>query len=223
VQAFWPGISLDLTGATLIDFDFRRASVRRARFNGATFQHLALFNEATFHNDAWFERVTFKGDVKFDGATFRGDALFMWTYFEGDASFEKVTFEGDAMFDSTIFYEHASFLKVDFQGVAGFITAGFGDVWFDTAVFHGAVGFRNARFGTSGIDRVSGARVQHLDDSDLNQRRVWPDGWTVQPDLVDPTRGRLERRRSAQDSEPALPASSTGSDHLQNHGTDQTQ
>jgi hypothetical protein len=39
-QAFWPGISLDLTGATLVDFDFAQVSVIQVQFVGAIFRVL---------------------------------------------------------------------------------------------------------------------------------------------------------------------------------------
>jgi hypothetical protein len=60
-RALWPGISLDLTGAALVDFNFARVSVVRAWFNKATFQGETGFVEATFQGYAWFTRATFKG------------------------------------------------------------------------------------------------------------------------------------------------------------------
>jgi hypothetical protein len=47
-EFFWPNTSLDLTGAALVDFDFKSVSVVQARFDGATFQGDAAFGGATF-------------------------------------------------------------------------------------------------------------------------------------------------------------------------------
>jgi hypothetical protein len=45
---FWPGIRLDLVGATLIDFNLRRGVMADASFRGATFSGTARFDRATF-------------------------------------------------------------------------------------------------------------------------------------------------------------------------------
>ena len=73
---FWPGIRLDLTGATLIDFNLMMPSWLTPGFGRATFTGHAWFDGATFSGDAWFERATFSGDATFSKATFSGDAEF---------------------------------------------------------------------------------------------------------------------------------------------------
>jgi hypothetical protein len=65
--------------------------------------------------------------------------------------------------------------------------------------------------------------VLHLDDPELNSRRVWPDGYTIDPDSADPTRGTLVRAEQVERPEPAGPPPSTGSRRAQHHGTDQIQ
>ena len=67
-QAFWPGISLDLTGATLVDFGFAQVSVIQAQFVGAAFQGHAEFGGAAFQGGAGFDRATFQGGTSFDEA-----------------------------------------------------------------------------------------------------------------------------------------------------------
>jgi uncharacterized protein YjbI with pentapeptide repeats len=47
-------MSLDLTGAALVDFNFERVSVVRARFNKATFQGDTQFGGATFQKSVGF-------------------------------------------------------------------------------------------------------------------------------------------------------------------------
>ena len=90
---FWPGIRLDLTGATLIDFDLDKGVVDGADFGGATFS-----------GNAWFEGATFSGDgATFSGATFSGDVWFSGATFSGDARFGGVTFSRKAWFDGATF------------------------------------------------------------------------------------------------------------------------
>ena len=86
---FWPGISLDLTGATLIDFVLRNCQSAGAIFDGATFTGDAGFNGATFTGGAKFDGATFTGGAWFDGATFTGGAKFIGATFTGDAWFDE--------------------------------------------------------------------------------------------------------------------------------------
>ena len=78
---FWSNIRLDLTGATLIDFDLVNgvmadASFHRAAFSGATlfggavFSGAARFGGAAFRGDAWFGEATFGGAARFGEAAF---------------------------------------------------------------------------------------------------------------------------------------------------------
>ncbi|MER5322938.1 pentapeptide repeat-containing protein [Streptosporangium roseum] len=69
-------MNLDLTGATLIDFDLTSGHVTKAIFDKATFTETARFSEATFTETAEFNGATFTGYVEFDGATFIRDAWF---------------------------------------------------------------------------------------------------------------------------------------------------
>ncbi|MFD8562648.1 pentapeptide repeat-containing protein [Streptosporangium canum] len=55
--AFWEGMNLDLTGATLIDFDLTSGHVTTA-----------IFDKATFAGDARFVEADFTGDADFGGA-----------------------------------------------------------------------------------------------------------------------------------------------------------
>ncbi|MBB4908551.1 pentapeptide repeat-containing protein [Actinophytocola algeriensis] len=73
---FWDGTDLDLSGATLVDFDLRACRVGTARFDGATFTGPARFDEATFTGSASFDRAAFTSGVGLAGVTFTGDATF---------------------------------------------------------------------------------------------------------------------------------------------------
>jgi hypothetical protein len=231
-RAFWPGISLDLTGAALVDFNFTSVSIVQARFVGAIFQGSIDFIRATFHGDASLDGASFHGDASFEFASFHGDASFDAASFHGDASFNDASFQGTAGFGRASFQGTAVFGPASFQGTAGFDGATFrGPVWFSGATFkedaqfgdatfqelagfsgatfHGWAGFAGATFhGAAGFNEVSFrvppefGRTKVLD---LNKQRVWPDGYTVLPDPADPTRGTLIRANQAEEPEPATP------------------
>ncbi|HWD45082.1 MAG TPA: pentapeptide repeat-containing protein, partial [Actinomycetota bacterium] len=119
-HAFWPGISLDLTGAILVGFSFSEVSVIKVRFVGATFQGGARFVEATFEGPAEFGQATFEGPAIFNKATFEGPAEFGQATFRGTAWFDEATFQGDARFGQATFQGDAWFVLATFQGHAGF-------------------------------------------------------------------------------------------------------
>ena len=143
---FWPGISLDLTGATLIDFSFDEGVVEDAWFGGATFTGTALFRQtsfgygwftgATFGSHAWFTGANFY-DAEFGRAIFTGHANFSEALIgEGDASFNGAFFGGEAIFHEATFYD-AEFQAATFTGHADFSEAAFceGDARFNQATF----------------------------------------------------------------------------------------
>jgi hypothetical protein len=123
-QIFWPGISLDLTGAVLVDFYFAEVSVIEARFIGATFQGSARFNEATFQGMARFDKATFQGSARFDKATFQDTARFNEATFYR-ARFAKATFQDYAWFTKATFQRTTGFDEATFQDHAGFTPACF--------------------------------------------------------------------------------------------------
>ncbi|TYB71266.1 pentapeptide repeat-containing protein [Nonomuraea sp. PA05] len=132
----WSGIRLDLTGATLMDFDLRHCRVGEASFVGATFT-----------GDARFVKATIIGDAEFDQATFTRSAEFGGVTFTGDARFGRVTFTSAADFIGAIFTRHAEFGGVTFTGDAVFSGATFsGDAEFDEVIFSGYAGFGGAAF-----------------------------------------------------------------------------
>ncbi len=145
---FWDQVTLDLTGATLIDFDLRQCMVTgEASFNGATFSGDAWFGGATFSGDAWFGGATFTGDAVFGRATFSGDAWFGGATFTGGARFGETTFTGPAAFSGATFTRRAGFGEANFTSHAGFDRATFnGDAWFQRATFTGDAGFGRVTF-----------------------------------------------------------------------------
>ena len=165
-SGFWNNICLDLTGATLVDFNlvngviadasFRRAAFSGdASFSGATFNRDASFSGAAFSGDALFGVATFTGDASFSEAAFSGDALFDDATFGRSAGFRKATFGGDAWFDKATFGGHSSFGEATFTGHAWFGRTTFtGDAWFDKAAFSRGASFGEATFtGDAGFGR----------------------------------------------------------------------
>lgn len=171
VSTYWgdseTDIDIDLTGATLIDFNLRDCRVGTARFGGATFRgdasfawatfNRAEFGEATFTGDAEFTRASFRGNAEFGGAVFGGIAGFVWAAFTGDAGFAwadfsraefgKVTFNGVARFGRATFSEDAEFGGSRFAGDADFAWATFSRLaWFSGALFSRNAGFAGATF-----------------------------------------------------------------------------
>lgn len=171
VSTYWgdseTDIDIDLTGATLIDFNLRDCRIGTARFGGATFRgdasfawatfNRAEFGEATFTGDAEFTRATFRGNAEFGGAVFSGIAGFVWATFAADAGFAwasfsraefgKVRFDGVARFGRATFSEDAEFGGTTFTSDAEFAWATFGRLaWFSGAMFGRNAGFAGVGF-----------------------------------------------------------------------------
>ena len=100
---FWKNIRLDLTGATLIDFNLINGVMADANFHRATFSGDASFGGATFSGAARFGGATFSGAASFSGAAFSGAARFGGATFSGDAVFGGTTFSGAAVFGGATF------------------------------------------------------------------------------------------------------------------------
>ena len=200
-KRFWPGIRLDLTGATLIDFRLEGGVMADANFTGATFTgdaeftgatftgyavfrgatfaRFAVFDEATFTRGAVFDDATVTEDAMFGDATFTGDAVFMRTMFNGDAGFGGATFNDDAAFIGVIFNREASFRGVTFYGIAGLVGTTFaGEAWFNGAAFMRHALFSTAAF-TGGADALNFEQARVLSSCDPH---VWPTGWCLGPD-----------------------------------------
>jgi hypothetical protein len=183
-ETFWPGISLDLTGAALVDFAPRDASVVRA-----------IFAEAIFVGPAFFVWAAFTDGANFFEANFTTFASFIDGRLH-NADFRGATFGGEAWFD-----------RATFTG-AGRLGAAFNhDTRFELASFDVKPDFRLATF--SGSTEFGGARVLNLvHDPNVvgdDPRLLWPGGWTLRPDPKNPTEGTLVRTDDGGDA----PARST--------------
>jgi hypothetical protein len=207
---FWPGMRLDLTGATLIDLNFLRVVTAEARFAGARFigtaqfyeasMGIASFREATFTEDAAFSRATFRGPADFTKAAFEGKSWFSGTTFDGDTDFSDAVFTGAATFYGAHFYEMAEFQPATFAAEAMFAAAIFdGSAWFSSTTFSGRASFGQATFtGDVTFQGVTFGNVTEFAgatfafDSDRppfrgtrvlvpSAQHVWPTGWRLMP------------------------------------------
>jgi hypothetical protein len=173
-STFWPGISLDLTGATWVG----HSVIVGPSLAGISVVH-ALFTDATFFGDVSFEGASFSGDVQFDGASFSRSGRFNEATFSGFVSFARATFSG-----------YASFGRATFSGFTRFDTTNFsGGAWFAEATFAGEATFPSSLRGGAGP--LNGVHILRPDDPELVSWRKWPDGWTVRRDPDDTTQGTL--------------------------------
>ncbi|MFD9961662.1 pentapeptide repeat-containing protein [Amycolatopsis sp. NPDC058986] len=158
LSAFWADVDLNLTGATLIDFDLAGSRLGTAIFTGAEFVGGAGFDGVTFTGDARFDAAvfpvntgfggaTFAGYAGFAGASFAGDARFGGARFSGNTAFDGASFAGDVRFGRATFAGHAAFDGASFAGYAGFVRTRFvAYTGFGTTSFAGHAVFDNATF-----------------------------------------------------------------------------
>ncbi|MBB2749205.1 UNVERIFIED_ORG: uncharacterized protein YjbI with pentapeptide repeats [Microbispora rosea subsp. rosea] len=182
----WPGMRIDLTGATLIDLDLSEAHLVEAQFDGATFTGDSSFHGATFTGQAQFDGATFTGDTWFFGATFTGDAAFSRATFNGAADFEGAIFTGEAVFYRATFSGNARFSEASFTDYALFPEVTFrGNAWFDDAAFtefarfDGATFTGDAVFDGATVAEFAGSRMDKADYTQIADHpdHVWPPGW----------------------------------------------
>ncbi|MCG8920826.1 pentapeptide repeat-containing protein [Lentzea sp. CC55] len=127
---------LDLTDATLINFNAARLTVRQAIFANAHFFGDAQFGEATFTGPTLFDKATFTGDALFGGTNFIGDVRFNEANFTRLTFFEKAVFNGDTLFGKTAFIGRARFGEANFNS----------HTWFGESIFTGVAHFDNVTF-----------------------------------------------------------------------------
>jgi hypothetical protein len=131
-RGFWRGLSLNLRGAHLDQFDLSGCHIDgdllldRAVLSGPTklrelqVSGTASFRETVFEAHAWLERSVFRGLFYADRARFAGDAWFGETRFDGPASFIGTEFAGHAWFGGAALYGLADFGHALFRRSAGF-------------------------------------------------------------------------------------------------------
>ncbi|MFI0453681.1 pentapeptide repeat-containing protein [Actinomadura sp. 6N118] len=192
----WPGIHLDLAGATLIDFTLRGCTLAGADFTKATFFGDADFREATFFGDADFTKVAFSRDADFRKATFAHFADFTKVTFPGDADFREATFTGHTSFLAATFSEYVDFERASFSGHTEFKGATFSgptdffeatfteDIDLREATVAGKIDLREATFASVCFGEATFAGEVELENttvSDTAANHVLPSGWRIEP------------------------------------------
>ncbi|MET8845841.1 pentapeptide repeat-containing protein [Amycolatopsis sp. NPDC004625] len=123
---FWPGITLNLTGAVLCHFDFRGCRVHNVRFGGARFAGWTRFEDVEFTGYAIFGGSTFDRSANFVRARFHGRAVFRGTTFRSNAMFDEAAFSGEALFGGARMVDGVPHPDgADFGGTASFAGATF--------------------------------------------------------------------------------------------------
>jgi len=85
---YWPGMELNLAGATLIGFTMTHCAVESARFHSARFVGHVTFRDTTFRTKADFRAAVFGGLADFRGVvTDSADASFRAASFEEEVNF----------------------------------------------------------------------------------------------------------------------------------------
>ncbi len=171
-EEYWHLDQVDLTGATLVEANFRGCRLPKlkadharfhrltwfigvyfegdALFGGARFEGNAWFTDARFERHVWFSRARFKEHTGFSKVRFGGEAWYDRALFESSAWFDEARFSGDAVFMNARFEDDTWFSSARFGDGAGFVGARFeGVAGFGGALFEGGVWFDGARFGTA--------------------------------------------------------------------------
>lgn len=200
-STFWRGMSLDLSGANLIDFDLNGAVLQEVRFTGAVFMgkmtnfagtnfRMAYFEDAKFLSSVYFS-TAFDRVTRFSGAEFCERVDFGSTKFGLERARARLhPADGAASFEDCTFHRFASFKSVDFNVACDFEGANF---WSE-ADFNGAnvrgiapVSFRFAKFSGSFDLNVSGFNLDGVwirtDVPDVV--RKWPPEYTAVLSLSD--------------------------------------
>jgi len=182
--AFWPGTTLDLRDANLVEFTLADCRVGDVNFEGATFHRVASFENTEFRGSTDFGYTTFRDRAEFENASFRRSAYFAHVRFEDQVSFPRARFESGAYFESGDFGGPTSFIRTVFKGDAGFSEAVFdGESHFGLADFVRGGDFEESEF-RGGAD-FAGAHT--------TTESGWPEGWIV-------VEGVLTREESAKRS-----------------------
>jgi hypothetical protein len=108
---YWPGMSVDLQRATLVDFRLSGCDLDVADFSRARFVGAVHIRGTTFRREAGFYGTEFTAFANFDGSVFEEGAFFSRARFRGGARFARTRSAGPLLFSGTVFEA-----EVDFDG-----------------------------------------------------------------------------------------------------------
>ena len=198
-RKFWDAISIDLSGAVLINLDFSGCTIDRMECREAQFLDSASFARTKFIHGANFAAAVFSHDdedylvADFAGAIFDGNAVFDDATFAGVALFFCAKFNDEALLSAK--FKQVDFEKARFRGWAWFAAAKFtGKATFNEAVFDAPATFEKATFTQGSPPRVAyfhgtvfsekpnfeGATVINVTKKQRIYGEAWPDGWIVE-------------------------------------------
>jgi hypothetical protein len=109
--SYWEDVTLDLTGASLIDFDMKGCKLNFATFMSARFTGFTNFSEARFVQDVNFALAEFDGSSIFRDARFEKAAYF-GSRFLGNTYFNSANFDGPTYFSYAYFGQSVDFTSV---------------------------------------------------------------------------------------------------------------
>jgi uncharacterized protein YjbI with pentapeptide repeats len=106
---YWPGLSIDLQRAVLVDFRLSGCTLEAADFSRARFIGAVHIRGTTFARQAGFFGTDFAASANFDQSVFAEGAFFTWAHFHGDARFTRTRSAGEFLFSRTTFDGQALF------------------------------------------------------------------------------------------------------------------
>jgi uncharacterized protein YjbI with pentapeptide repeats len=106
---YWPGMSIDLQRATLVDFRLSGCTLEAADFSRARFVGAVHIRGTTFARQAGFFGTVFTAPANFDRTAFEEGAFFSYARFGGDVRFTRTRSGGRFLFSHTVFEAEADF------------------------------------------------------------------------------------------------------------------
>lgn len=106
---FWPGMSVDLQRAVLVDFRLSGCTVAAADFSRARFVGAVHIRGSRFTRQAGFYGAEFTAIANFDRSVFDEGAFFSYAHFARDATFTRIRSGGVFQFTHTVFDAGADF------------------------------------------------------------------------------------------------------------------
>lgn len=106
---YWPGMSIDLQRATLVDFRLSGCTLAAADFSRARFIGQLHIRGTRFTRQAGFYGTEFCDIVNFDRSVFEEGAFFSRAHFTSNVRFTRIRSGGRFEFSRTVFVEGADF------------------------------------------------------------------------------------------------------------------
>lgn len=139
---YWPGVTLNLSSAVLLEVDFSECHFNEPDFSGARFIGDARFSGATFHGSTGLDHCKFEGSAAFDGADFFGYVFSQHAQYGGVADFRGSKFHRNFYLALQEFADQAWFTGSIFHSDARFINPALPR---SASTFHAGIDITDAR------------------------------------------------------------------------------